>query len=75
MRWLMVLTMLSGCAAQPRQQIQWVHDQGAGRAQLDRDYAQCESHALSQHPLMPVQQGMHIFASCMRGRGWYTVAR
>lgn len=64
------LIFVAGCAAQAQQQYRWMHDQGAGRAQLDRDYALCESSALSQHPRMPVEQGMRIFASCMRSRGW-----
>ncbi len=70
MRYVLVL-LLAGCAAP--QQYRWVHDRGADRAQLNRDYAQCEAQALGQHPLMPVQQGLHIFAACLRGRGWSMV--
>ena len=64
MRYLIVLALLTGCAAQPQQQYKWTHDHGAGSAQLDRDYAQCESQALSQ-PLMPrASRDAHLRRAC-----------
>lgn len=70
MRYLIVLLLVTGCAAQPRQQYQWVNDRGADVTQLRRDQGQCEATALGQHPRMSVDQGMHIYASCMRSKGW-----
>jgi hypothetical protein len=74
MRAIFVLLLVAGCASTPPKQYQWVSSTGADRAQHERDFGQCEAQALSVTGVS-TERGFHIFAACMRGKGWTLVER
>lgn len=72
---LLASLLLAGCAAAPQASYVWRHDSGVSdQRQFDRDHGACSAQALA-HPLMPVEQGAHLFAGCMAGRGWRLTQR
>lgn len=76
MRYAFVVLLVAGCATQPQQQYVWRHDSGvSNQMQFNRDDGQCQAQALATHPLMPIEQGVHLFGACMAGKGWRLVPR
>lgn len=73
-----LLLLLVACATpQPQLRGSWQHDSGAGRAQFDRDWGQCEAQTQSVTGRSAsrcvgecAERGLRIMVSCMQGNGW-----
>lgn len=59
---------LAGCASK---QYQW-EKSGSSQDEFHRDRGQCMQSTFSMPFAGPMQQQM-VFASCMQGKGWYSV--
>ena len=73
MKYLVVLLMVAGCASRPTPQYYW-HKAGATQRELSIEGAQCQSNAYSV-PFAPVQQQLHVYMTCMIGKGWQFLER
>lgn len=65
---LVVLAALVGCASK---KYQW-EKAGASQDDFHRDRGQCMQSTFST-PLAGAMQQQMIYASCMQGKGWYSV--
>lgn len=75
-----VLLLLLVACATPQLQGRWQHDAGAGQAQFDRDFGQCQAQVYtatgrssSQCVGECAERGLRILFSCMQGKGWQFV--
>jgi hypothetical protein len=74
MRYAIALLFIAGCTFAPEKQYGWVNSAGSNNDQLQRDFGQCETQALSVTGVS-TQRGVSIFGACMRGKGWTLVER
>lgn len=65
---LTAVTLLAGCASP---QYQWMKT-GATQQEFHQDRGQCMQATFST-PLAGAMQQQMIYASCMQGKGWYSV--
>lgn len=72
MRRLLIVLLLAGCATTEKV---WVKD-GASQQDFHADAGQCKAQAFGVPGAMFNQMQVAIvYASCMQGKGWYTVER